>query len=319
PDIEAGVEIDPRRLQRDHLVALHEAAFNRISLGVQDHDPKVQTAVHRIQPYSETKMAIDWARAAGFKSVNIDLIYGLPHQTVASFEKTINDVLRLNPDRLAVFSYAHVPWIKPAQRIFADDVLPSAEVKLQLLKLTIEKLTSEGYVYIGMDHFAKADDELTIAQKQKTLQRNFQGYSTHGNADIYSFGMSSISQAEGAYWQNLKELPAYYAALDAGQLPFAKGYLMTEDDKIRRLTIMRLMCDMGLDYSLMSQYLELDFTNYFAPELASLSDLEADGLIEQTGHGFIVTDFGRLLIRNIAMRFDAYQDTRKEKRFSKTI
>jgi oxygen-independent coproporphyrinogen-3 oxidase len=318
-NVEAGVEIDPRRLSRDHMVALREIGFTRASVGVQDHNPEVQKAVHRIQPLEETKLAVDWIRAAGFKSLNIDLIYGLPHQTVASFEQTIDDVLKLKPDRFAVFSYAHVPWIKPAQRIFNDEALPSAGVKLQLLKLTIEKLTSEGFVYIGMDHFARADDELAVAQQQKTLQRNFQGYSTHGGADIYSFGMSSISQADGLYWQNLKELPAYYAALDRGDLPVSKGYLLTEDDKIRRQTIMRLMCDMGLDYSLMSQYLELDFQQYFTAELASLNDLEADGLIVQTARGLEVTETGRLLIRNIAMRFDAYQGARKEGTFSKTI
>lgn len=318
-NVEAGVEIDPRRLTLDHVTALREVGFNRASIGVQDHDEKVQHAVHRVQTYDETKAAVEWIREAGFKSVNIDLIYGLPHQTAASFEKTLNDILKLKPDRFAVFSYAHVPWIKPAQRIFADNVLPTAETKLQLLKLTIEKLTSEGYEYIGMDHFARPDDELCIAQKKKTLQRNFQGYSTHGQADIYSFGMSSISQAEGAYWQNIKELPGYYAALDAGTPPFAKGYLMTEDDKIRRQVIMRIMCDMSLDFSLMSQYLELDFRKYFTSELASLQDLEADGLLKVNERGIEVTQLGRLLIRNIAMRFDAYQNARKENCFSKTI
>ncbi len=318
-DVEAGVEIDPRRLTRDHLVALREIGFSRASVGVQDHDATVQAAVHRIQPYEQTKMAVDWIRETGFTSLNIDLIYGLPHQTVDSFEKTLDEVLGLRPDRFAVFSYAHVPWIKPAQRIFANDALPTAEVKLQLLKLTIEKLTSAGFVYIGMDHFARADDELAVAQQQRTLQRNFQGYSTHGGADIYSFGMSSISQADGIYWQNVKELPAYYAALNTGKIPMAKGYILSEDDKVRRQTIMRLMCDMGLDYALMSQYLELDFKTYFAEELASLHDLEADGLIQKNQHGFSVTDLGRLLIRNIAMRFDAYQKTPAEGRFSRTI
>jgi len=263
---------------------------------------------------------VDWIREAGFKSVNIDLIYGLPHQTAATFEKTIDEVLRLKPDRFAVFSYAHVPWIKPAQKIFHDEVLPTAEVKLQLLKLTIEKLTAAGFAYIGMDHFARANDELTIAQQQKTLQRNFQGYSTHGETDIYSFGMSSISQADGVYWQNIKELMPYYQALDGSQIPFAKGYLLTEDDQIRRQTIMRLMCDLSLDYAQMSQAIGQDFENYFATELASLDDLEADGLIERNAQGLQVTGTGRLLIRNIAMRFDFYAKARKsEGAFSKTI
>ncbi len=319
PDAEAGVEIDPRRLSRDHLGALREAGFNRASVGVQDHNPKVQSAVHRTQPFVETKMAVDWIRSTGFKSLNIDLIYGLPHQTETSFEKTIDDVLWLKPDRFAVFSYAHVPWIKPAQRIFTDDVLPSAEMKLRLLKLTIEKLTAAGYVYIGMDHFARPDDELVIAQRQKTLQRNFQGYSTHGEADIYSFGMSSISQIDACYWQNLKELPAYYESLDQGKLPLSKGYILTDDDQIRRRTIMRLMCDMGLDYAAMSQYLELDFPAYFGGELAALEDLEADGLVQTSRQGLTVTEQGRLFIRNLAMRFDAYQTARREAQFSRTI
>ncbi|MBI3853005.1 MAG: oxygen-independent coproporphyrinogen III oxidase [Verrucomicrobia bacterium] len=318
-DAEAGVEIDPRRVTRDHVQALREIGFNRASIGVQDHNPLVQKAVHRIQPFAQTKMVVDWIRNAGFTSLNIDLIYGLPHQTAASFEKTLDETLALNPDRLAVFSYAHVPWIKPAQKILADKILPSAEVKLQLLKLTIEKLTAGGYVYIGMDHFARADDELAVAQRQKTLQRNFQGYSTRGGADIYAFGLSSISQADGIYWQNLKELPQYYAALDEGRSPLAKGYILTDEDKIRRQTIMRLMCDLGLDYAAMSRKLGVDFQRYFERELNSLSDFEADGLVQKTKDGLVVTDTGRLFIRNIAMRFDAYNSSNQEKRFSKTI
>jgi oxygen-independent coproporphyrinogen III oxidase len=319
PDVEAGVEIDPRRLTHDHLAALREVGFNRASLGVQDHNPAVQKAVHRIQPFTQTRKVVDWIREAGFKSLNVDLIYGLPCQTTESFEKTLDETLQLQPDRLAVFSYAHVPWVKPAQKILADKVLPSAETKLQLLKLAIERLTAEGYVYIGMDHFARANDELAVAQRQKTLQRNFQGYSTRAEADIYAFGMSAISQAGDVYWQNLKELPAYYAALDARKAPLAKGYILTDDDKIRRATIMRLMCDLGLDYAAMSQMLGLDFRHYFASELDSLADLEADRLIKRSDSGLIVTDAGRLFIRNIAMRFDAYTPTRKESRFSKTI
>jgi len=319
PDIEAGVEIDPRRLLRDHLDALREAGFNRASIGVQDNNPVVQKAVHRIQPFEQTKQVVEWIRHAGFKSLNIDLIYGLPYQTPESFEKTLDEILTLAPDRFAIFNYAHVPWIKPAQRILEDGCLPTAEVKLQLLKLTIEKLTSAGYVYIGMDHFAREDDELAVAQKQKTLQRNFQGYSTRGGADIYAFGMSSISQADGIYWQNQKELPIYYGELDNGRQPISKGYILTDDDKIRRVTIMRLMCDLSLDFQSMSKLLAINFEQYFARELASFSDLEADGLVEKTAGGLKVTEVGRLLVRNIAMRFDAYLPTEKERRFSKTI
>ena len=289
-------------------------------MGVQDHNPEVQKAVHRIQPYEMTKQAIDWLRECDFESLNVDLIYGLPNQTVASFEQTLDDTLKLQPDRLAVFSYAHVPWIKPAQKILQDRMeLPSPETKLQLLKLTIEKLTSEGYVYIGMDHFAKENDELRIAQRNKTLQRNFQGYSTRGGVDIYAFGMSSISQSQDAYWQNLKELPEYTASVEAGKLPIHRGYILTPEDHLRRRTIMRLMCDLELDYAHMSELLDLDFVSHYEQELASLADMESDGLIEKSSTGLVVTELGRLLIRNIAMRFDAYQAERKEGRFSKTI
>ena len=321
PDLEAGVEIDPRRLTRDHLVALREIGFNRASVGVQDFDPKVQQAVHRIQPREQTEKAIECLRQLGFESVNVDLIYGLPYQTVASFEKTLDDVLEIAPDRLAVFSYAHVPWVKPAQKILEKEAaLPSAETKLQILKLVIEKLTrNDEYVYIGMDHFSRPDDELAVAQRNKTLQRNFQGYSTRGGTDIHAFGMSSISQVDGAYWQNEKELKNYYGAIDAGLVPVAKGYILNEDDKIRRWTIMRLMCDLGLDYAAMSKSLGIEFKEYFASELNSLADLEADILLQRNDGGVTVTETGRLFIRNIAMRFDAYLPKQTERRFSRTI
>jgi oxygen-independent coproporphyrinogen-3 oxidase len=209
--------------------------------------------------------------------------------------------------------------MKPAQNALKLDALPTPEVKLELLKLTIEKLTSEGYVYIGMDHFARADDELAIAQQEKTLQRNFQGYSTRGGTSIYAFGMSAISQTDDLYWQNEKELPKYYAAIDAGRLPLHRGYVLTREDQIRRSAIMRLMCDLGLDYQAMSKLLQVDFKQHFTPEIESLDDMEADGLLVKTPQGLAVTELGRLLIRNIAMRFDAYSSSRKEKRFSKTI
>ena len=318
--VEAGAEIDPRRITRDTIQALKDAGFNRASMGVQDHNPEVQKAIHRIQPYEMTRQAIDWLRECDFESLNVDLIYGLPYQTVDSFEKTLEDTLKLQPDRLTVFSYAHVPWIKPAQKILQERMeLPSPEVKLELLKLTIEKLTSEGYVYIGMDHFAKEDDELTVAQRTKTLQRNFQGYSTQEGVDIYAFGMSSISQSQDAYWQNLKELPDYCASVDEGKLPIQRGYILTEEDHLRRRTIMRLMCDLELDYVNMSELLGLDFASTYAQELDSLKDLEEDGLIQKSSTGMTVTELGRLLIRNIAMRFDGYQNERKEGRFSRTI
>jgi oxygen-independent coproporphyrinogen-3 oxidase len=318
-DAETGVEVDPRRLTLDHVRALREAGFNRASMGVQDNNPVVQAAVHRIQPFDQTRQVIDWLRDEGFKSLNIDLIYGLPHQTPASFEKTLDEILELRPDRFAVFNYAHVPWIKPAQRIFDEATLPTADTRLQLLKLTIERLTSAGYAYIGMDHFALETDELAVAQRNHTLQRNFQGYSTRGGADIYAFGMSSISQAEGVYWQNEKELPVYYQRLDEGRLPMARGYVLTAEDRLRRQVIMRLMCDLELDFAAMSERLGIDFAEHFARELDSMADVEADGLIERTTNGLRVTDLGRLLIRNLAMRFDAYLPAVQERRVSKTI
>ncbi len=318
-NLEAGVEVDPRRLTREHLQALREIGFNRTSMGVQDNNPVVQKAVHRVQPFEMTQQTVGWMRELGFQSINIALIYGLPYQTPASFTRTVEEILSLKPDRFAIFNYAHVPWLKPAQKIFKPEAFPTPESKLEILKLTIEKLTSEGYVYIGMDHFALAQDELAVSQRQKTLQRNFQGYSTRGGADIYAFGMSSISQAEDFYWQNEKELPAYSAALDCGKLPLHRGYIMTAEDQVRRTTIMRLMCDLSLDYAAMSRRLGLDFKEHFAQEIESLDDMEADGLLVKTPDGVMVTDLGRLLIRNIAMRFDAYATTRKENRFSKTI
>jgi oxygen-independent coproporphyrinogen-3 oxidase len=320
PDIEAGVEIDPRRLTRDHVVALREIGFNRASLGVQDFEPAVQQAVHRIQPREMTQQTIDWLREMGFTSVNLDLIYGLPHQTVESFNRTLDIVLDMQPDRLAVFSYAHVPWVKPAQKILEQKKLPSPEIKLQLLKNVIERLTeSNRYVYIGMDHFARPKDELVQAQRNKTLQRNFQGYSTRGNADIYAFGMSAISQIPDAYWQNEKELPQYYAALDAGKAPLTRGYVVSDEDKIRRDTIMRVMCDLGLNYAAMSQRLGIDFASHFEREIESLAAFEADGLVRRSESGLEVTDTGRLFIRNIAMCFDNTLAASSERKHSRTI
>jgi len=320
PEIEASVEVDPRRLTRDHLVALREIGFNRASMGVQDFDPKVQEAVHRIQPRGMTRQAMDWMRELGFGSINLDLIYGLPHQTPESFDETLDTVLEMRPDRLAMFSYAHVPWIKPAQKILEQKILPSPETKLQVLKLVIEKLTADGrYVYIGMDHFARPDDELAVAQRNKQLQRNFQGYSTRSGSDIYAFGMSSISQIPDAYWQNEKELPKYQEAVDAGRMPWQRACFVTGEDKIRRETIMRVMCDLSLDFAAMSQRLGIDFANHFASELAALEPFQADGLVCRSPGGFTVTDSGRLFIRNIAMCFDNTLAPAGERRHSRTI
>jgi len=318
-DVEGGVEIDPRRLTRDHVAALQEAGFNRASLGVQDFDPKVQLAVHRVQSREQTGKAIEWLRSHRFESINIDLIYGLPYQTTETLAQTLDAVQAYRPDRLAVFSYAHVPWIKPAQRAL-EEALPSADEKFALLKQVIETLTTgDEYIYIGMDHFARPDDELAIAQRNKTLHRNFQGYSTRGGVDIYSFGMSAISQIGRAYWQNTKELPDYYERLNGKDFPFVRGYLLTDDDQIRRRIIMRLMCDLSVDFDSMSQETGIDLHRYFAEEIRSLDELEADGLLLRTSSGFEITAMGRLFLRNVAMRFDACSNRETGRMFSRTI
>ncbi|HUL52141.1 MAG TPA: oxygen-independent coproporphyrinogen III oxidase [Opitutaceae bacterium] len=319
PDSENSVEVDPRRITRDHVRAFRELGCNRASLGVQDTNPVVQLAVHRVQPMDVTRQAFEWMRAEGYHSISIDLIFGLPHQTADSFARTIDEVLTLQPDRLAVFSYAHVPWLKPSQRIFEKQAnLPSTEEKLRMLATAVSKLTQAGMVYIGMDHFARANDELAVAQREGTLQRNFQGYSTHAGASIYGFGMSSISQTDEAYRQNRKELPAYYAALDAGRLPVERGLILSEEDRLRRHVIMRIMCDRRLSYARLSEQLGVDFRSRFGREIASLADLEADGLLRRDDEGFVVTGVGALLIRIIAMRFDAYLE-KGPRRFSRTV
>jgi oxygen-independent coproporphyrinogen-3 oxidase len=305
-DCEFGVEIDPRRLSEEHVIALREIGANRASLGVQDTNPQVQLAIHRIQPQSVNEQAFAWLGAHGFHSINVDLIYGLPLQTPASFGRTIDDVLRLDPDRLSVFSYAHVPWIKPTQKIFDDRAqLPDAEQKLAMFAIAHEKLTAAGYVDIGLDHFAKPGDELAIALRDGTLHRNFQGYSTHGGASLYSFGISSISATPETYRQNYKTLGAWRAALDAGELPIERGLRLTTEDVRRRTIIMRIMCERRLDFAALSRALGVDFAAAYAHELASLADLEADGLIERKPAGIVVTAAGVPLLRVIAMRFDA--------------
>jgi len=316
---EIGVEIDPRALTQEKVKALRNAGFNRASLGVQDTNPLVQQTIMRIQPPEMIAQANQWLRDSGFESVNFDLIYGLPNQTVESFDRTLDEVLAFSPDRFAIYSYAHIPWIKSFQKSF-EDKLPGPETKLQLLQLIIEKLTDQGYVYIGMDHFAKPDDAMAQALANGTLQRNFQGYSTHKGVDLHGFGMSSISHAGGRYFQNHKELADYYAALDAGNLPLLRGYAMTDEDKIRYHAIMHIMCNLYIDYAQLSNEMGIDFADHFKTDIASLDDLEADGLVRREPNGLHVTPLGRLFIRIIAMRFDAYlQNDQRKGRYSQTV
>ncbi len=305
PDCEFSVEIDPRRLTEAHVAALRDIGARRASLGVQDTNPRVQVAIHRIQPQQMNEAAFAWLRAAGFTSINVDLIHGLPLQTPQSFATTISDVLRLGPDRLSVFSYAHVPWIKPAQKIFDQRAqLPGPEERLAMAAVAHEQLTAAGYIDIGLDHFAKPDDELAVALREGTLHRNFQGYSTQGGASLYAFGVSAISSTPDSYRQNYKTVEEWRVALDAGQLPVERGLRLTAEDARRRVIIMRLMCDRRLDYHELSRELGLDFPAVYAAEIAALDDLEADGLLRRTPGGLEVARAGGPLLRVIAMRFD---------------
>ncbi|WP_457565170.1 oxygen-independent coproporphyrinogen III oxidase [Caldithrix abyssi] len=318
---EVSVEIDPRELTREHMVALKEAGFNRCSMGVQDFNPKVQKTVNRIQPEDITRQTVDWARELGFQSVNIDLMYGLPFQNAELFKKTLEIILDIDPDRLAVFNYAHLPSIIKHQRLIKDEWLPGPEEKLELLKLSIETLTSSGYVYIGMDHFAKPNDELTIAMNEGTLYRNFQGYSTHAGLNLFAIGITSISMLSDLYVQNVKKLEPYYELLDAGHLPVYKGVELNEDDILRREVITELMCNFRLQKEKIEKKYGVVFDEYFADALQNLAPMQDDGLIELHADHLQVTTMGRLLIRNIAMQFDYYLMKREgnKPQFSRTV
>ncbi len=307
PNAEIGIEADPRGLTRAHLEAARAAGFNRISFGVQDLDPVVQQAINRIQPYEQVAEVTRWARELGFESISYDLIYGLPHQHLKQFERTIRQVIALGPDRISLFSYAHVPWKKKHQRLIREEWLPRPAEKLQLFLRAVELLTTEGgYRYIGMDHFARPEDPLSRALDEGTLQRNFQGYSTHGGTELYAFGISAINQLRDAYVQNVLTLPEYYAALEEERLPVGKGYLLTDEDRLRRHVIMSLMCHFRLNIPEVEQRFGIDFEVHFADALAQLREMEADGLVVHMPEAITVTELGRFFIRNVAMAFDAY-------------
>lgn len=308
---EFSVEIDPRRCSREHIEALVEIGCNRASLGVQDTNPEVQKAIHRIQPFDQTQKVVGWLRDAGIKSINFDLIYGLPKQSLNAFRQTMDDVLTLSPDRLAVYSYAHIPSIMPAQKLLNEGDMPGTDEKLNMLKASIEYLTENGYRFIGMDHFSREDEELSVAAKNGTLQRNFQGYSTLAGTDLYAFGMSGISNVGSWYWQNEKDLVRYYGNLDAGKSPIFKFYTLTTDDFIRQDVIMNIMCRMGVNFEEISEKWKINFTKYFSKELARLSELQTDGLVIRTTDGIHITEQGRLFLRNIAMCFDYYLNASK--------
>jgi len=303
---EYSIEIDPRSVDEEKLKVLRQSGFNRISLGVQDTDSEVQRAVNRQQSIELTRNVNQQARDLGFKSINMDLMYGLPYQTVDSFAQTLDTIIDMRPDRIAVYNYAHLPKrFKPQRRIDAA-TLPSADDKLALLQHTIDHLTAAGYVYIGMDHFALPDDELSVAQQQGTLQRNFQGYSTHVDCDLVSMGMSAIGHVCDNYSQNARDLEGYYALLDAGKLPLEKGIELEPDDLLRRDVINRLMCDFRLEMKALETKWRFDFHGHFKQELQDLQVMQTDGLLQLQDEVMEVLPAGRLLVRNICMVFDRY-------------
>jgi len=320
PDAEISIEVDPRKVSAETIAFIGQLGFNRISVGIQDFDPDVQRAVNRIQSEEETRTVIDAARAHGFTSVNVDLIYGLPKQTLAGFSVTLDKVISASPDRIALYGYAHVPHLfKPQRRIAVDD-LPSAEAKLGILALAIDKLGAAGYAYIGMDHFARPDDTLAIAQRQHKLHRNFQGYSTQPDCDLIALGISAIGEVGATYVQNVKLLDAYYERLDARMLPVMRGIALDADDMLRRSVIQSLMCHFELDYGVIEATYRIRFTEYFREELASLAPLAADGLLVIGERAITVTPRGRLLVRAIAMRFDRrLRDDHERAHYSKVI
>lgn len=317
---EYSIEVDPRKVDRETVDLLAELGFNRMSLGVQDFDESVQKAVNRIQSEEETFSVIDAARANGFKSISIDLIYGLPKQSVEGFDRTLDRVLSVSPDRLSIYNYAHLPTLfKPQRRILESD-MPTPDARLEILSLAIDKLTDAGYVFIGMDHFAKPNDELAVAQRAGRLHRNFQGYSTHSDCDMLSFGITSIGKVGATYSQNVKTLDEYYERLDNGVLPVFRGIELTPDDVLRRAIIQSLMCHFELSFAAFEKAYGIDFARYFATELADLDEMVQGGLVRIEPGRIVVLPPGRMLVRVISMVFDAHlRANRPQNRYSKVI
>jgi len=317
---EYSIEIDPREVTQDSIKLLRKIGFNRMSLGVQDFDPAVQKAVNRIQSEEQTLNTLNSARESGFKSISTDLIYGLPLQTEDSFAGTLQRIIDISPDRISLFNYAHMPTLFKPQRRINEDEMPAPEVKLGILKQSIEQLTSAGYVYIGMDHFAKPDDELTVAQQQGKLYRNFQGYATHADCDLVGLGITSIGTIDNSFAQNVKTLDEYQALISANKLAVFRGVKIDQDDLLRRSVIMQLICHFNLNFADIESKFNVDFDEYFADEISRLAVMCDDDLIEMDTQSIRVTGKGRLLIRNICMVFDRYlNSTQNNQRFSKAI
>lgn len=317
--LEAGIEVDPRELPVARLALLRELGFNRISIGVQDFDPKVQQAVNRVQDEGHIVALVAEARRLGFSSINLDLIYGLPHQHEAQFITTLDKVIALKPHRLSVFNYAHLPDRFAAQRKLKAEDLPPPEVKLALLRHSIERLTAAGYQYIGMDHFALPDDELARLQRAGQLHRNFQGYTTHGDCDLLGLGVSAISQIGDYYLQNSRELKGYQQAVHHSGSALERGCRLNGDDLLRRHLIKELICNLVVSKAAINQMFNIDFDEYFSDALALLQPLAADGLVVMDDQQLRVTNPGRLLIRHICMAFDRYHQAQRQRQFSRII
>jgi len=320
PNGEYAIEVDPRTVTGERLAALKAMGFNRLSFGVQDFDAQVQAAVHRIQPFESVAALMRQARTLGFGCINMDLIYGLPYQSVPSFARTLEQINALRPERIALYAYAHLPERFKSQRRIADHALPQADVKVQILAQAIQAFTEAGYVYIGMDHFALPEDSLAVAKRQGRLHRNFQGYSTQPDCDLIALGVSAIGRVGACYVQNAKTLPEYYDAIDQGHLPVARGLALSRDDLVRRAVIMAIMCQGAVFFDAMEQAWLLNFRDYFAQELHALQDLQAQNLVRIHADGFEVTPLGWFFVRAVAMLFDRYvQENRNRARFSRII
>jgi oxygen-independent coproporphyrinogen-3 oxidase len=321
PDAEIGIEVDPRVTTLAHLESLRRLGFNRLSMGIQDFEPKVQETIRRVQPYELTRDLIVAARDLGFESLSVDLIYGLPYQTAATFEITIDQVLTLMPDRVAMFSYAHVPWLRKQQGAFATH-LPEGREKFQIFRAGLDRFLGAGYLYIGMDHFSLPGDELATAQQDRTLHRNFMGYTTKAGADLYGMGVSAISSVGAAYAQNRREVPAYQAAVAERGIATMRGYRLSADDLLRRTVIGRLLCHTVIPKREVEREFSISFDEYFSSEIARLAEPSADGLVTLDRNEIRVTPLGRIFIRNVAMVFDRYLEEQKMDQkplFSKTL
>jgi oxygen-independent coproporphyrinogen III oxidase len=321
PDAEIGIEVDPRVTSREHLETLRKLGFNRLSMGIQDFHPLVQKTINRVQPFELTARLIQSARDLGFASVNVDLIYGLPYQTAETFAHTVDQILELTPDRVALFSYAHVPWLKKQQNSF-EGHLPEGMQKFEIFRTGLLKFLESGYLYIGMDHFAKPGDELAVSQQNRTLHRNFQGYTTKAGADLYGMGITAISGIQNAYAQNQRDIPSWEKAVAERGIATMRGYHLSDDDRLRRAVISRLLCHTIVLKQEISQEFGIDFDSYFADELARLQPFREDGLVVLDPAEIRSTWLGRIFIRNLAMIFDPYlekQHLHAKPLFSKTL